>query len=152
MLSFKPTFTLSSLTFIKRFFSSSLSAIRVVSSAYLPPYTIIFCPFNKHFLEQLFCCCCCLVTQSCLTLCDPWAVTHQAPLSIGFFRQEYWSELPFPSPEDLPPDPGIKATSPASAGRFFTTEPPGKSTAPLVYIFNTYISAFLEKLCMKSSF
>ena len=55
----------------------------------------------------------------------PWTVAHQAPLSMGFPSQEYWSELPFPSPEDLP-DPGIKDMSPALAGRFFTTEPPGK--------------------------
>ena len=50
-------------------------------------------------------------------------VAHQAPLSMGFSRQEYWSELPFPPPGDLP-DPGIKTvslTSPALAGRFFTT-------------------------------
>jgi len=47
---------------------------------------------------------------------------HQAPLSVGFFsRQEKWSGLPFPSPEDLP-DPGIKPMSPA--GKLFTTEPP----------------------------
>ena len=44
---------------------------------------------------------------------------------MGFPRQEYWSELPFPSPWDLP-DPGIKPASPALAGGFFTTEPPGK--------------------------
>ena len=44
---------------------------------------------------------------------------------MGFPRQEYWSGLPFPSPGDLP-NPEIKPTSPASAGRFFTTEPPGK--------------------------
>ena len=50
----------------------------------------------------------------------------QAPLSIGFPRQEYWSRLPFPSPEDLP-DPGTEPTSLALAGRFFTTEPPGKA-------------------------
>ena len=48
-----------------------------------------------------------LVAQSCLTLATPWTVTCQAPLSMGFSRQEYWSGLPFPSPEDLP-DPGIK--------------------------------------------
>ena len=41
---------------------------------------------------------CVVVAQSCLTLCDPWTVAHQAPLSMGFFRQEYWSGLPFPSP------------------------------------------------------
>ena len=53
------------------------------------------------------------------------AVAHQAPLSMGFPRQEYWSGLPFPSPGDLP-NPGIKSWSPALAGRFFTTEPPEK--------------------------
>ena len=54
----------------------------------------------------------------------PWTVAHQAPLSMGFLRQDYWSGLPFPSPGDLP-DPGIKPGSPALVGRFFTTEPPG---------------------------
>ena len=39
------------------------------------------------------------VAQSCLTLCDPWTVAHQAPPSMGFSRQEYWSGLPFPSPK-----------------------------------------------------
>ena len=50
----------------------------------------------------------------------PRTAAHQAPLSMGFSRQEYWSGLPCPSPED-PPDPGIKPTSPALAGGFFTT-------------------------------
>ena len=53
----------------------------------------------------------CLVAQSCLTLCDPTTVPLQVPLSMGFPRQEYWSELPFPSPGDLP-DSGIKPASP----------------------------------------
>ena len=44
---------------------------------------------------------------------------------MGFSRQEYWSGLPFPSPEDLP-NAGIESTSPALADGFFTTEPPGK--------------------------
>ena len=48
----------------------------------------------------------------------PWTVAFQAPLSMGFLRQEYWGGLPFPSPGDLP-DPGIKLTSLALAGRFF---------------------------------
>ena len=48
-----------------------------------------------------------------------WTVACQVPLSMGFPRQEYWSGLPFPSPEDLP-DPGIDPVSPALAGRFFT--------------------------------
>ena len=55
----------------------------------------------------------------------PWAVARQAPLSVGFSRQQYWSGLPFPSPGDRP-NPGIKPVSPALAGRCFTTEPPGK--------------------------
>ena len=54
-----------------------------------------------------------------------WTVTHQAPLSMGFPRQEYWSGLPFPPPGD-PPAPGIEPASPALAGGFFTSEPPGK--------------------------
>ena len=55
-------------------------------------------------------------------------VAHQAPLSLGFSRQEYWSGLPFLSPGDLP-DPGIEPTSPPLAGGFFTTEPPEKPLA-----------------------
>ena len=57
-------------------------------------------------------------------------VACQAPLSMQFSRQEYWSSLPFPTPGDLP-DPGVKPTSPASpafAGEFFTTEHSGKPT------------------------
>ena len=52
-----------------------------------------------------------LVAKLCLTLAIPWTVAHQAPLSMGFPRQQYWSELPFPAPGDLP-NPGIKLTSP----------------------------------------
>ena len=58
----------------------------------------------------------------------PWPVVHKAPLSNDFSRQENWSGLPFPPPGDLP-DPGIKPLSPTLAGRFFTTEPPGKPFA-----------------------
>ena len=73
---------------------------------------------------------CCLVAQSCPTLCNPMDciqphATCQASLSMGFSRQEYRSGLLFPSPGDLP-DPVIKPGSLALAGRFFTTEPPGK--------------------------
>ena len=57
----------------------------------------------------------------------PWSVAHQAPLFMGFSRQNYWSGLPFPSPGDLP-DPGIETESPALADVFFTAEPPGKPT------------------------
>ena len=58
----------------------------------------------------------------------PWTVAHQAPLSMGFSRQEYWSGLPCPPPGDLL-DPEIEPmslTSPPLAGGFFTIAPPGK--------------------------
>ena len=63
----------------------------------------------------------------------PWAVARQAPLSVGFPRQEYWSGLPFPPPGDIP-EPGIEPESPAAsalAGRFSTTESLGKLTYSL---------------------
>ena len=55
----------------------------------------------------------------------PWTVARQAPLSVGFPKQEYWSGLPFLSPVDIL-DPGIEPRSPALAGEFFTSEPSGK--------------------------
>ena len=55
----------------------------------------------------------------------PWTVAYQAPPSMGFSRQEYWSGLPFPSPGDLP-DPGIEARSPTLQADALTSEPPGK--------------------------
>ena len=66
--------------------------------------------------------------QLCLTLCDPVDCSPQAPLSMGFSRQEYWSGLPCPPPGD-PPDPEIEAESlmsPVLTGGFFSTEPHGK--------------------------
>ena len=53
-----------------------------------------------------------LVAKSCVTLATPWTVACQAPLSMGFSRQEYWSGLPLPSPGNLP-NPGIEPGSPA---------------------------------------
>ena len=61
-----------------------------------------------------------------------WTAARQAPLSVGFSRQKYWSGLPCPSPGDLP-DPGIEPASPessASTGGLFTTVPPGKPWKP----------------------
>ena len=75
-----------------------------------------FNPFSVAYV-------CMLSLQLCLNFCDPWAVAHQASLSMGFWRQDYWSGLPFCPPGDLP-DSGIKLGSlvcPALAGRFFTT-------------------------------
>ena len=68
----------------------------------------------------------CEYVLSCLShvrlFATPWTVAHQASLSTGFSRQEYWSGLPFPSPGDLP-DSGIKPRSPALTSGFFTAEP-----------------------------
>ena len=81
-----------------------------------PKDILAFFVFNSFFTtSNLF--------QSCPTLWDPMDyIAHQAPLSMGFSRQEYWSGLPFPSPGYLP-DPGIELTSTCFscvAGRFFT--------------------------------
>ena len=59
-------------------------------------------------------------------LTTPWTAAYQAPPSMGFSRQEYWSGLPFPSPGDLP-DPGIEPGSPAFQADALTAEPPGKN-------------------------
>ena len=55
----------------------------------------------------------------------PWTIAYQAPLSMGFSRQEYWSGLPFPSPGDLP-NSGIEPESPALQADALPSEPPGK--------------------------
>ena len=68
-----------------------------------------------------------VVNNSLVTL---WTAAGQAPLSMGFPRQEYWSGLPLPSPGDLP-DPGIEPVSPALAGRLFTAAPPGNPSKPI---------------------
>ena len=62
-------------------------------------------------------------------------VAHQAPLSMELFRQEYWTVFPFPSPGDLP-NPGVEFMSPALAGGFFATEPPGKPLPLFTHLQN----------------
>ena len=69
--------------------------------------------------------------KSCLTLCDPWTIAHQAPPSVEFSRQEYWSRLPFLSSGDLP-DPGIEPRSSALQADTLPSEPPGKLIATAV--------------------
>ena len=64
----------------------------------------------------------------------PWTLAHQTPPSMGFYRQEYWSGLPFPSPGDLP-NPGIEPRSPTLQADSLPAEPPGK---PISYINSTY--------------
>ena len=69
----------------------------------------------------------CALLLSCVQLfVILWTVDCQVLLSLGFLKQEYWSRLPFYTPGNLP-NPGIELVSPALAGRFFSTEPPGRS-------------------------
>ena len=70
------------------------------------------------------------VAQSCPTFAIPWTIAYQAPPSMEFSRQEYWSRLPFPSPGDLP-DPGIKPRSPTLQADALPSEPPGKPAPSL---------------------
>ena len=62
-----------------------------------------------------------------------WTVAHQAPLSMGFSRQEYWSELPCPSAGDLP-DPGIKPGSPVLQADSLPSKTPGKPKGDFIFV------------------
>ena len=84
------------------------------------------------------------------SLATPWTVACQAPLSMGFLRQEYWNGLTFPCPGDLP-DPGNKPAS-VLAGRFFITESPGKlielshdTTIPILVIYPKRMKTLIWK-------
>ena len=79
------------------------------------PRTVLFCS-HRDEVESL---------SRVQLFATPWTVAHQAPPSMGFSRQEYWSGLPFPSPGDLP-NPGIEPRSPALQADALTSEPPGK--------------------------
>ena len=57
---------------------------------------------NKTYYKAHICCCFCVVFSHVHPFVIPWTAAHQAPLSIGFPKEEYWSGLPFPSPGDLP--------------------------------------------------
>ena len=90
-------------------------------------------PHLQDVLSRL----CAFSSESCPTLCDPRDCCLPGPSAMGFLRQEYWKGLLFPPPGDLP-DPGIDPgfpASPALAGRFFTTEPPGTSLSHLTHIY-----------------
>ena len=83
---------------------------------------------NNVRVSVCVCVCACMLTHACVLnyvglFGTPWTVVFQAPLSMEFSRQEYWSGSPFPVPGDLP-NPGIEPKSlvfPALAGGFFTT-------------------------------
>ena len=87
---------------------------------YILPYTLIHLSLS-------------LVAKACPTLVTPWTIACQAPLSMGFSRQEYWSGLPFPSPGDFP-DPRIQPGSAALQAYYLPTELWGKPNAYLDYI------------------
>ena len=74
-----------------------------------------------------------VVTKSCLTLATPWTIACQAPLSVGYSRQEYWSGLPFPSPGDLP-NPGIEPRPPALQADSLPPELQGKPWSLLIRV------------------
>ena len=82
---------------------------------------------KKLLFKMCVCAHMCALTHVQLFV-TPWTVANQAPLSMGFPRQEYWSGSPFPTSRDLP-DPEMEPTSlstPGLAGGFFTTAPPEK--------------------------
>ena len=99
-----------------------VSGLSPLKSALSLPRKHAVCQGPQSRMAQ---CACCVLSHFSRVRCfvTLWTVARQAPLSMGFSRQEYWSGLPFPTPGDLP-DPGIKPASlrsPALAGRFFTT-------------------------------
>ena len=102
-------------------------------SSFLAEFPVLYSKFSLVIYFIFVCVCVCVRAHTCSLshfrlFATPWTASCMAPLSMGFSRQEYWNGLPFPSPEDLL-YPGIiplSPMSPALAGRFFTTEPPGK--------------------------
>ena len=89
---------------------------------YLPPLT---CGQIYHLVKYVLSC-----FSGVRFFVAPWTVAHQAPLSMGFSRQEHWSGLPCPPPGDLP-DPEMEPWSPALQAGSFLSEPPGKPTLPV---------------------
>ena len=87
-----------------------------------------------YITDSGVCVCVCTRTLSRVQLfVPPGTVTPQASLSMGFSRQEHWSGLPFPPPEDIP-DPGIQLVSHVSCtGRCVPLAPPGKPNVDIVF-------------------
>ena len=103
--------------------------------------------YNKIFLKEMSCLWAVGFCQPCVGALSHSVVSHsatprtvawEAPPCMGFSRREYWSGLPVPSPGDLP-DPGVKFTSLALAGAFFTTVPSGTIASFLLKLFSMYI-------------
>ena len=149
MLSFKPPF------FTKRLLSfSSLSAIRVVSSAhlrlstFLPAILIPACDSFSPAFCMMYSSCVCAQLLSCVQLfVNPWTIAYQTPLSVGFAWQEYWTRWPFPSLRDLL-HPGTEPTLPALVLGLFTREPPEKP----IYTYERTCFAVHLKHCGSANF
>ena len=93
-----------------------------------PPSAVSNCGTSAQSLISSLasvCVCVCYSLSRAQLFVTPWTVAHQAPLSMGFSRQEYWSRLPFPPPGDFA-NPGIEPKSPALQADSFLSEPPGK--------------------------
>ena len=114
--------------------------------------------FNMYFLkiwDVCVCVCVCVCTHSRMVwlFVTPWTAAHQAPLSMEFSRQEYWSGLPFPIPRDVP-NPGIEPVSPVSPaleGRFSTTKPPGKPEIFLKHLRTGAFELWYWRRCLRVS-
>ena len=123
------------LLFLKQFWLTSIISLITLVKLCSRPYTVCVCVHTRvHTLSHS------VVSESL------WPhglyVAHQAPLSLGFPRQEYWRGLPFPSPGDLP-DPEVEPTCPASQADSLPSEPPRKRS------YTVY--AYLNQLFFKQS-
>ena len=95
-----------------------------------------------------------LIAQSCRLFTTAWIVAHQALMSMGFSRQEYWSGLPFPSPGDLS-NPGIKPVSPALQLNSLRAKLPEKPKHCIMYVCmykNIIIGVTIKSLALPGRF
>ena len=112
----------------------------VASPTHQPAKRIFsYCPWFSEVKVKV------LIASRVWLLANPWTVAHQAPLSMGFSRREYWSGLPFPSPEDLP-KPGFEFGSPAlQADSLLSQPPPGQSLNSVLELIQYFCVPILGK-------
>ena len=111
----------------------NFSSMRADNPPSFPLYSVAYGRCSECLTDFKSCQACTLVRKVKVKLLShvrvfatPWTVAYQAPPSVGFSRQEYWSGLPFPSPGDLP-EPSIESGSPSLQADTLLSEPPGKS-------------------------
>ena len=106
--------------------ASNAAALVAQSSASLRPHKLepvrLLYPWDSPGAGNVLCVC--VLFSPVRLFATPWTVAHQAPLSVEFSRQEYWSGFPFPSPRNLP-DPGIEPGLPELQVDSLPSEPPG---------------------------